>query len=117
MSGGAHRAALRCARPGQAEAQLSFAGLADLLETAGPGVLAGLPAPQRDALWTAFGQAAGPPPDRFLVGLAVLSLLSEVAGEQPLVCLIDDEQWLDRASAQALGREHFRSVAFYVGAA
>src|SRR5262249_4553622 len=54
-------------------------------------------------LRTAFGIAAGPPPDRFLVGLAVLSLLSEVAGERPLICLIDNEQWLDRASAQALG--------------
>jgi hypothetical protein len=62
-----------------------------------------LPVPQRDALRTAFGVAAGPPPDRFFVGLAVLSLLSEVAGERPLICVIDDEQWLDRASAQALG--------------
>lgn len=60
-----------------------------------------LPAPQRDALGTVFGLNAGPPPDRFLVGLALLGLLSEVAGEQPLVCLIDDAQWLDRASAQA----------------
>jgi predicted ATPase len=50
-----------------------------------------------------LGLAAGPPPDRFLVGLAVLSLLSEVAGEQPLICVIDDEQWLDRVSVQALG--------------
>ena len=61
-----------------------------------------LPPPQRDALGTAFGLSAGPPPDRFLIGLAVLSLLSDVADEQPLVCLIDDLQWLDRASAQAL---------------
>src|ERR1700722_15763787 len=61
-----------------------------------------LPEPQRDALQTAFGIAAGPPPDRFLVGLAVLSLLSGVAGGRPLICLIDDEQWLDQASAQAL---------------
>ena len=54
-------------------------------------------------LCTALGVAAGAPPDRFLVGLAVLSLLSEVAGEYPLICLIDDAQWLDQASAQALG--------------
>src|SRR5579864_9394900 len=62
-----------------------------------------LPGPQRDALCTAFGLTAGPPPDRFLVGLAVLSLLSEIAGERPLIGVIDDAQWLDRASAQALG--------------
>ena len=49
-----------------------------------------------------FGMSEGPAPDRFMVELAVLSLLSEVAGEQPLICVIDDEQWLDRASAQAL---------------
>jgi hypothetical protein len=54
-----------------------------------------LPVPQREALRTAFGVSAGPAPDRFLVGLAVLSLPSEVAGEQPLVCLVDDQQWLD----------------------
>src|SRR3954464_12330436 len=61
-----------------------------------------LPAPQRDALGVAFGLRAGDPPDRFLVGLAALSLLSAVAEEQPLLCVIDDSQWLDRASAQAL---------------
>jgi DNA-binding CsgD family transcriptional regulator len=86
----------------QSEMELAFAGLhqlcAPLLDH-----LADLPLPQRDALRTAFGLSAGPAPDRFLVGLAVLSLLSDVASEQPLVCLVDDEQWLDRASAQVLG--------------
>ena len=85
----------------QSEMELAFAGLhqlcAPMLKQ-----LARLPAPQRDALETAFGLSAGPAPDRFLVGLAVLSLLSEVAGERPLICLVDDQQWLDRASAQAL---------------
>jgi DNA-binding CsgD family transcriptional regulator len=74
-----------------------------------------LPVPQRDALRTAFGIAAGPPPDRFFVGLAVLSLLSEVAGERPLVCVIDDQQWLDQASAQALGFAARRLAADPVG--
>ena len=62
-----------------------------------------LPAPQRDALSVALGLQSGGAPDRFLVGLAVLGLLSEVAAEQPLLCLIDDAQWLDQTSAQALG--------------
>ena len=61
-----------------------------------------LPPPQRDALETVFGVAAGPVPDRFVVGLATLGLLSEVAEKQPLVCLIDDHQWLDQASRQVL---------------
>ena len=86
----------------QSEMELAFAGLHQL----GAPMLSRaehLPTPQREALRTAFGQAAGPPPDRFMIGLAVLSLLSEVAGERPLICLIDDEQWLDQASAQVLG--------------
>ncbi len=86
----------------QSEMELAFAGLHQLCAP----MLANadrIPVPQRDALATAFGIAAGPPPDRFLVGLAVLSLLSEVAGKRPLICVVDDEQWLDHASAQALG--------------
>jgi DNA-binding CsgD family transcriptional regulator len=62
-----------------------------------------LPGPQRDALATVFGRSAGPAPDRFLVGLATLTLFAEVAEEQPLACIVDDAQWLDRASAQILG--------------
>jgi DNA-binding CsgD family transcriptional regulator len=61
-----------------------------------------LPKPQQEALRTTFGLGNGPAPDRLLVGLAMLSLLSEVADERPLLCLIDDAQWLDEASAQTL---------------
>lgn len=61
-----------------------------------------LPGPQRDALGIAFGLSTGGPPERFLVGLAVLSLLAEVAEKEPLVCVVDDAQWLDRVSAQTL---------------
>jgi DNA-binding CsgD family transcriptional regulator len=98
----------------QSEMELPFAGLhqlcAPMLDS-----LRRLPPPQRDAVRTAFGMSSGPAPDRFLVGLGVLSLLSEVAEEQPLVCLVDDEQWLDRASAQVLGFVARRLVAESVG--
>jgi DNA-binding CsgD family transcriptional regulator len=86
----------------QSEMELAFAALHQLCAPM-LGLAGRLPAPQRDALRIAFGLVPGPPPDRFFVGLAALSLLSEVAEERPLICLIDDKQWLDQASAQALG--------------
>ncbi|MEU8731046.1 AAA family ATPase [Streptomyces tendae] len=85
----------------ESEMELPFAGLhqlcAPFLDHAGS-----LPPPQAEALATAFGVSAGPPPDRFLVGLAVLGLLTDVAARRPLFCLVDDAQWLDRVSAQTL---------------
>lgn len=93
----------RVVRAGGAESEmeLAFAGLHQLCAPVMDGVPR-LPGPQRDALGTAFGLSAGNPPDRFLVGLAVLSLLSDVAVVSPLICLVDDGQWLDRVSAQVL---------------
>lgn len=86
----------------QAEQELAFAAMhqlcAPMLHR-----LDRLPDPQREALRTAFGISAGNPPDRFMVGLAVLALFAEVARERPLMCVIDDAQWLDHASAQVLG--------------
>ena len=85
----------------ESEVELPFSGLhqlcAPMLDH-----LDRLPGPQRDALSTVFGMHAGQPPDRFMVGLAMLSLLADVAEEQPLVCVIDDAQWLDAISAQTL---------------
>src|SRR5580692_10752628 len=98
----------------QSEMELAFAALhqlcAPMLEHA-----QALPVPQREALRTAFGLSAGPAPDRFLVGLAVVGLLSETAAERPLVCVVDDQQWLDQASAQALGFAARRLAADPVG--
>jgi len=85
----------------ESEMELAFAGLHQLC-TPMLGNLAGLPGPQRDALGTVFGLSTGEAPDRLLVGLAALGLLSAAAEELPLVCLVDDAQWLDQASAQAL---------------
>src|SRR5580693_2620047 len=85
----------------ESEMELAFAALqqlcAPMLDQ-----LERLPDPQRAALGVAFGLETGAVPDRFLVGLAALSLLSEAAERQPLLCVVDDAQWLDRASAQAL---------------
>ena len=85
----------------ESEMELPFAALQQLCAPALERAKR-LPAPQREALGVAFGLVAGPAPDRFLVGLAVLSLLSELSEEQPLLCVVDDAQWLDRASQQAL---------------
>jgi DNA-binding CsgD family transcriptional regulator len=85
----------------ESEMELPFAGLhqlcASLLEA-----LERLPTPQQEALGTAFGLTSGARPDRFFVGLALLSLLSDAAEEQPLLGLVDDAQWLDQSSAQVL---------------
>jgi DNA-binding CsgD family transcriptional regulator len=98
----------------QAEMELPFAGLhllcAPMLDQVDR-----LPGPQQQALRTAFGLSAGPVPDRFLVGLATLTLLSEGARDRPLICLIDDAQWLDRASADVLAFVARRLLAESVG--
>ena len=98
----------------EAEMELAFAGLHSLC-TPLLGRLQRLPEPQRQALSTAFGLSAGPPPERFLVGLAVLSLLADAAEEQPLVCVVDDAQWLDRVSSQTLAFVARRLLAERVG--
>src|SRR4051794_6623313 len=98
----------------ESEMELAFAGLHQLCAPM-LGRLGELPAPQRAALSVALGLAAGPTPDRFLVALAALSLLSEVASERPLLCLVDDAQWLDAASGQVLGFVARRLLAESVG--
>jgi len=86
----------------QAEMEMGFAGLHQLLVPF-LGGLGGLSGPQRQALESAFGLVAGPAPDRFLVGLAALTLLTDAAAGQPVLCLVDDAQWLDRVSVEVLG--------------
>jgi DNA-binding CsgD family transcriptional regulator len=85
----------------QSEMELAFAGLHQLLASM-LDRLEELPLPQGEALRTVFGLSSGRPPDQFFLGLAVLTLLSDVAEEQPLLCVVDDAQWLDRASADVL---------------
>jgi DNA-binding CsgD family transcriptional regulator len=85
----------------EAEMELPFASLHQACLTL-LGDVDRLPDPQREALQTAFGLSSGPRPDPFLVGLAVLTLFSDATEAQPLVCLVDDAQWLDRSSAQVL---------------
>ena len=85
----------------QSEMELAFAGLHQICATM-LDRLGAVPSPQREALESAFGLRVGSSPDAFLIGLAVLSLLSEVAQERPLLCLIDDFQWMDYASALIL---------------
>ncbi|HTU85603.1 MAG TPA: AAA family ATPase [Solirubrobacteraceae bacterium] len=85
----------------ESEIELAFAGLHQLC-TPMLDHVDRLPEPQRESLEIAFGLVKGPPPDLFFVGLAALSLLSEAAEEQPVLCVVDDAQWLDRASARVL---------------
>jgi hypothetical protein len=85
----------------ESDMELAFAGLHQLC---GPMLdrLPRLPAPQRQALEVVFGRSSGAPPDRFLAGLGVLSLMSEMGDDRPLLCVVDDAQWLDQASALTL---------------
>ena len=98
----------------ESEMELAYAGLhqlcAPVLDR-----LDRLPVPQRAALQTSFGLSAGPPPDRFLVALAALNLMEAASAEQPLLCVLDDAQWLDQASAQVLGFVGRRLLAESIG--
>src|SRR6516164_4065702 len=98
----------------QAETGMGFAGLHQLLVPF-LGGLDGLPGPQRQALESAFGLVAGPVPDRFLVGLAALTLLTDAAAGRPVLCLVDDAQWLDQVSVEVLGFVARRLYADRVG--
>jgi DNA-binding CsgD family transcriptional regulator len=98
----------------ESEMELAFAGLHQLCAPL-LGRLDRLPTPQRDALRIVFGLTAGTAPDRFLVGLAALSLISEAAEQRPLLCIVDDAQWLDQASALTLAFVARRLLAESVG--
>ena len=98
----------------KAEMDMGFAGLHQLLVPFLAG-LDGLPVPQQQALRSAFGLVAGPPPDRFLVGLAALTLLTDAAAARPVLCLVDDAQWLDQVSVEVLGFVARRLYADRVG--
>ena len=98
----------------ESEMELAFASLHQLCAPLIEG-LERLPGPQRDALRIVFGLTAGPTPDRFLVGLAVLSLVCEAAERRPLLCVVDDAQWLDRSSALTLAFVARRLLAEPVG--
>src|SRR5258708_1484574 len=86
----------------ESEAELAFAGLHHMCSQMIEEKLDLLPRPQRDAIRIAFGESAGGTPNPFLLGLAVLNRLADGAAEQPVLCLVDDAQWLDRATAQTL---------------
>ena len=98
----------------EAEMDMGFAGLHQLLIPF-LGGFEGLPAPQRQALGSAFGMVAGPPPDRFLVGMAALTVLTDAAAARPVLCLIDDAQWLNQVSIEVLGFVARRLYADRVG--
>lgn len=98
----------------ESEMELAFAALHQIC-AAMSDQLDHIPVPQRDAVLTTFGRREGPTPDPFMIGLAVLSLLSEVAEGRPVLVLVDDQQWLDRASARVIGFVARRLVAERVG--
>ena len=86
----------------ESEAELAFAGLHQMFSPMIEEKLDLLPDPQRKAIRIAFGESSGEPPNPFLLGLAVLNRLADAAAERPVLCLVDDAQWLDRAPALTL---------------
>ena len=98
----------------ESEMEVPFAGLHQLCAPM-LGRLGSLPEPQRRGLSVAFGLASGDSPDRLLVAVGALSLMAEAAEEQPMLCVVDDAQWLDQASAQVLGFVGRRLLAESIG--